>query len=141
MLARECGGDAAERLHCDTLDVVILLVEDDEDVREMLAFALANRGFRVESVSNGRAALASLELHAPCLVILDLVMPLMSGRQVIAEMHARGFGSIPVCVISALSEEAPQEAIATLAKPFEVTELVAIAERYCVHTLAAATGG
>jgi DNA-binding response OmpR family regulator len=119
---------------------VILLVEDDEDVREMLAFALTNRGFRVESVPNGRAALASIEQHKPCLVILDLVMPLMSGREVIAEMQARDLGSIPVCVISALSEVAPKEAIATLAKPFEVTELVAIAERYCSHTIAAASG-
>jgi CheY-like chemotaxis protein len=120
---------------------VILLVEDDEDVREMLAFALTSRGFTVEAVSGGREALGAIERQRPCLIILDLVMPVMSGRQVLVELEARGLSSIPVCVISALSDAPPEQAIATLAKPFDVGEVVTLAARYCVHTSTEADRG
>jgi CheY-like chemotaxis protein len=113
---------------------VILLVEDDEDVCDMLSFALRNRGFKVQAVHNGHAALAMIERQRPCLVILDLVMPGMSGQQVIAELHARDLADLPVCVISALSDASPQGAVAVLSKPFDVSSVVELANRYCAHT-------
>jgi DNA-binding response OmpR family regulator len=119
---------------------VILVVEDDDDVRDLLTFALRNRGFTVEAVTNGQDALATLATRRPCLVILDLVMPGMSGQQLLVEMKGLDNRDVPVCVISALSDAAPQGAIATLAKPFEISAVVALASRYCVHGPAAGRG-
>jgi CheY-like chemotaxis protein len=114
---------------------VILLVEDDEDVREMLAFTLSSRGYPVDVVSNGSAALTEIERVRPCLMILDLVMPVMTGWQVLSEMKARGYGDLPVCVISALNSPNPPEAVASLCKPFATHDMIAIAARYCTHVV------
>lgn len=121
---------------------MILLVEDDEDVREMLAFTLRSRGYTVEVVKNGSAALEALERERPCLMILDLVMPVMNGWTVLAEMKARQMSDVPVCVISALEGQRPTDVVATLGKPFNTTELFALAEKYCGHgRRSAAPGG
>jgi len=120
---------------------VILLVEDDEDVREMLAFTLQSRGYAVQVAKNGSAALEVLERERPCLVILDLVMPVMNGWAVLAQMKARQLSDVPVCVISALEGQRPSEAVATLSKPFETSELFALAERYCSHARRSAAPG
>jgi CheY-like chemotaxis protein len=71
-------------------------------------------------------------------VILDLVMPAMTGWEVIAQMKQRNLGDIPVCVISALGGTVPTDAVASFCKPFDVRELVAMAARYCTHAPAAA---
>lgn len=113
---------------------VILLVEDDEDVREMLKLTLELSGHVVDVAANGTAALEALARQRPCLVILDLVMPVMSGWDVLAQMKARQLDDIPVCVISALDSRAPIEAVASLGKPFEASALLAVADRYCART-------
>ena len=112
---------------------MILLVEDDEDVREMLEFTLRSHGIAVKVAKDGASALAALEDVRPCLMILDLVMPMMTGWQVVEQMKARHLDDIPVCVISALGTSGPPEAVATFSKPFDVRELVAFAARYCSH--------
>ena len=110
-----------------------MLVEDDEDVREMLKMTLEGRGYVVELAENGVAALEALDRRRPCLVILDLVMPVMNGWEVLEQMKARQLSDIPVCVISALGGRAPGEAVAALTKPFETSALLAITDRYCSH--------
>ena len=119
---------------------MILLVEDDEDVREMLEFSLTSRGFTVEVVMNGVAALAALGRVRPCLVILDLHMPVMTGWDLIEQMKQRGYGDIPICVMSALDSGIPAEAVARLAKPFDSRALVGVSARYCTHVDHAVTG-
>jgi len=119
---------------------VILLVEDDEDVRDMLEFTLKSSGHVLELANHGRAALDALERQRPCLIILDLLMPVMTGWQVLVEMKQRKLDDIPVCVISALGERIPPEAIASLRKPFDAKELLAIAARYCSHASPTARG-
>jgi len=118
---------------------VILLVEDDVDVREMLEFTLRSHGFSVDVAADGSAALTAIERQRPCLVILDLIMPRMSGWQMLAELSARNAGDLPVCVISALETAVPPTAVASFTKPFDVRELVAVATRYCSHAPASAT--
>jgi len=66
-------------------------------------------------------------------MILDLLMPVMNGWQVLTEMKARKLEGIPVCVISALGERVPPEAVASLRKPFDKHELLEVAARYCAH--------
>jgi CheY-like chemotaxis protein len=114
---------------------VILLAEDVEDVRELLAFTLTSRGYTVETAVNGRAVLEVLARTRPCLIILDLVMPVMTGHQVLAELKARKLDDIPVCVISALGGPAPSQAVASLVKPFDVSAVVAVAATYCAHVV------
>lgn len=111
---------------------VILVVEDDEDVRDMLEIMLAGRGFETEVARDGPTALLLLERLRPCLVILDLVMPVMSGWQVLDAMSARGLGDIPVCVASAL-ERKPATAVDSLSKPFVAAAVIEVAARYCSH--------
>lgn len=118
---------------------MILLVEDDEDVREMLAFTLESSGYVLETARHGGAALEALARQRPCLMILDLLMPVMNGWQVITEMKARKL-DVPVCVISALGERVPAEAVASLRKPFDKSELLDVAARYCVHAPRVAAG-
>ncbi len=115
---------------------VILVVEDDEDVRELLEIALRGRGYVVVSVTNGPDALAVLERERPCLMILDMIMPAMTGWDVLAKMRANGHGSVPVCVISALSKETPPDVVECLTKPFDIKHLVDLARRYCDHVVA-----
>jgi CheY-like chemotaxis protein len=102
-------------------------------VREMLAFTLESRGYAVQVAKNGSAALEALDRGRPCLMILDLLMPVMNGWVVLAQMKERQMTDIPVCVISALEGPRPSEAVATLGKPFNTAELFALAERYCSH--------
>jgi DNA-binding response OmpR family regulator len=110
---------------------MILVVDDDDDIRELLASALESRGFAVEQASNGERAIAALSHERPCLVLLDLVMPGMDGWAVLEQMKAGAMPNVPVCVMSALPRRAPAGTVATLTKPFELKELISVAERYC----------
>lgn len=111
---------------------MILVVDDDDDIRELLVSALEGRGFPVEQACDGEAAIASLQSHQhPCLMLLDLVMPGMDGWTVLEQMKAHAIRDVPVCVMTALPERAPTDVAATIRKPFELSELVAVAERYC----------
>lgn len=105
----------------------------------MLELTFRSHGYPVEAAPNGAGALAVLDRMRPCLIILDLVMPMMTGWEVIAQMKERNLGDIPVCVISALGGSVPAEAVGSFCKPFDVRELVAIAARYCTHARATAS--
>ena len=101
----------------------------------MLKLTLEMSGYDVDVAKNGTAALEALDRQHPCLMILDLVMPVMNGWEVLEQMKVRKL-DIPVCVISALSGRAPSEAVASLCKPFETRELLAVAARYCARPVA-----
>ena len=82
-------------------DKLVLLVEDDEGQLELLKFLLDKEGFRVASISNGRLALKVVEEQNPDLIVLDLMLPDLSGYEVLRELQAAGHGSIPVVVLTA----------------------------------------
>ena len=80
----------------------ILVVEDDPDLLLMLATALELDGQRVVTAANGRDAVHLAQLHHPSLIVLDLMLPIMSGeafRQ--AQLADDAIKSIPVLVVSA----------------------------------------
>ena len=85
----------------------VLLVEDNDDVREMMALALELAGHDVVLAANGREALARLrERPRPCVILLDLMMPVMNGwefRQALRSEPA--LRDVPVVVVSAVNEE------------------------------------
>jgi CheY-like chemotaxis protein len=88
------------------MDGYVLLVEDNEDIREMMALALQLAGARVVCASNGREALATLEnRRAPDIILLDLMMPVMNGWEFSAALRDdERLAKVPIVVISAMGE-------------------------------------
>jgi two-component system response regulator CpxR len=89
----------------------VLLVEDDPDVRDVLEDELEQGGYTVIPAANGKQALDFLILNRPekaDVVILDLMMPMVSGWEVLDRMHANPqLAEIPVIVLSAVSLDRP----------------------------------
>ncbi len=115
------GGDAVRR---------ILLVDDDPDIREALAEALAADGNEVRTAENGRAALASARAERPDVIVLDLMMPVMNGWEF--RRIQRGdadLAGIPVIVISAGRPGRDLGAAAFLPKPFPLDAILDAVER------------
>jgi two-component system chemotaxis response regulator CheY len=119
---------------------VVLLVEDDASIRALLKRSLQRLGLKVFEASNGRAAINFLTNNKPDLVCLDLVLPELSGFDIITLIRRnRRFDALPVLVISArpLPEDQAQAreqgASAYLTKPFTRGEF-----EQCVRSLLAA---
>jgi CheY-like chemotaxis protein len=82
----------------------ILLVEDAADLRELAAFVLRREGYEVHEAEDGQDALDQLETMqpSPCLLLLDLMMPVMSGLELLEALRKdTRFASLPVVVLSA----------------------------------------
>jgi len=105
----------------------VLLVEDNDDVRDMMSTALQLAGKRVLTAANGREALAVLARTQPCVIILDLMMPVMNGWELRAALKRDpSLSTIPVIVVSALTEELVSRIGATeyLEKPVDIDRLI-----------------
>ena len=106
----------------------VLVVEDDPDIRDIVQDLLESEGYDVIPASHGRQALEFLsgvkQGAKPDLVILDMMMPLVDGRQVLETMrNDLLLSSIPVLVISAVAREKPEGASAFLRKPVSLEKL------------------
>ena len=105
----------------------VLLVEDDFEIRDILQDLLEAEGYDVVPAGNGRQALQFLaenRANGPKLVILDLMMPFIDGRQVLDVMQRdHALADIPVIVISAIGRETPAGASAFLKKPLSLQKL------------------
>jgi CheY-like chemotaxis protein len=114
----------------------ILLVEDDDEIREALTDVLEQQGYLVEGARNGREALELLHDHeAPRLILLDLMMPVMDGWQFRhAQLEDPMIARIPVVVLSAMTNlrtrTADLHAAECLAKPVDVAYLLEAVSRY-----------
>jgi CheY-like chemotaxis protein len=106
----------------------VLLVEDDLDIRDILQDLLEAEGYDVVPASHGRQALEFLQAapaeSLPKLVVLDMMMPLVDGHQVLATMKSDPkLSPIPVVVLSAVAREHPAGAAAFLRKPIPLQKL------------------
>jgi CheY-like chemotaxis protein len=105
----------------------ILVVDDDADFRIGLRAALEMKGYQVEEAANGEQALATLAEKAPLLVLLDLQMPVMNGREMLQRMRANAdLKEVPVVIISGFGFEWEAELMGAqgyIGKPFEPEEL------------------
>jgi PAS domain S-box-containing protein len=114
----------------------ILVVDDDADIREAFAEALADEGFVVDLAANGAEALQLLRTgRRPALILLDLMMPIMDGSAMLAELRKDpALDSVPVVLTSAASDldrYASALGIADcLRKPVKYETLIATAARY-----------
>jgi DNA-binding response OmpR family regulator len=108
----------------------VLVVDDDASIREALERALRLEGFAVSSRPDGESAIATVDETAPDVLVLDVMMPGISGVEVIRRLRADGH-DLPICVLSARDEVADRVAGLRagaddyLVKPFELEELVA----------------
>ncbi len=105
----------------------ILVVDDDTDFRTGLRFALEMKGYQVEEAANGQEALERLTEKPPLLVLLDLQMPVMNGREMLQRMRAQTeLTDVPVVIISGFGFEWEAELMGAqgyIGKPFEAQEL------------------
>jgi CheY-like chemotaxis protein len=120
------------------LDVLVLLVEDDLDVREAMADLLACEGLRVVVASDGREALDLLQAGLrPSVIVLDLTMPRMDGWDFRhAQMADPNLKDIPVIVVSAGSVRAEKVRsdlgdVQFLGKPFVPATFLDVIARCC----------
>ena len=111
---------------------LILLVEDDPPIQDVIIRILTRAGYEVITASNGITALEVLEHQTPDLIILDIYMPILDGRQFIQEDCLRPGPLPPILVITA-AVYAPQPSAALgaagyLYKPFALKELLSKVE-------------
>jgi two-component system, OmpR family, phosphate regulon response regulator PhoB len=109
----------------------ILVVDDEPDISALVAYHLTRASYRVRTVADGAEALVALESQTPDLIVLDLMLPGISGLEVLREVRGRAeCAGVPVVLLTARREE--QERIEGLrhgaddyiAKPFSPQELV-----------------
>jgi len=116
--------------YADRVSEVILVVDDDQPIRRMLERTLTAEGYRVDVAVDGGAALASVELSVPDLVLLDVSMPGMDGYGVCSRLRSKGLAT-PILLLTA--RDAVGDRVSGLdagaddylVKPFVVEELLA----------------
>jgi two-component system, OmpR family, phosphate regulon response regulator PhoB len=110
----------------------VVIIEDEPDIANLLARRFASEGFRVATATDGRAGLHAVHLYHPDLILLDLLLPTMSGWEVCRSLKANlATHDIPVIIVSAIGS--PEDRIALLemgvddfiVKPCSVKEVVA----------------
>jgi CheY-like chemotaxis protein len=112
----------------------ILVVEDDDDIRNALVDLLESEGYSTESAINGKDALDKLNsIPKPCLVLLDMMMPIMNGREFLDNvMKDSHLAPIPVLIVSAIADKTRTEgAVGFLKKPIDIDVVLNVVAQYC----------
>ncbi len=90
---------------------VVLVVDDDQDIREMLCQVMMSQGYTVIEAENGEQALQMVECHDPDLVITDIVMPRKEGLELISELKTNN-PSLKVIAFSGGGKASPENYLA-----------------------------
>jgi CheY-like chemotaxis protein len=113
----------------------VLIVEDDADVRDMLQTLLRSHGYTTVVAANGRDALAAAEQQSPCLILLDLMMPVMSGWEFRERQLAdSSIAGVPVVCLSAVYDHrmvTERLKVPCLSKPVDFDELLSCVSAHC----------
>jgi DNA-binding NtrC family response regulator len=122
----------------------LLVIDDEQDVREMLEFVLSEGGFEVETVDGGLAAVAIVRARRFDVVITDMKMPVMDGLQTLTALKEIDPTIEVIVVTGYASEQTAAECVRRgaygyLRKPFEVEDLRALVDRALSHRLATAS--
>ena len=110
---------------------LVLLVDDDEHVRELVRINLEFEGYTVREAADANEGLAAIDEAKPDLVLLDVMMPQVDGWEMLTRMQERyGVGAIPVVMFSSQVDEQAEEratsrgAQAFVGKPFDLQQLI-----------------
>ena len=111
------------------MPATVLVVEDNESLREPLVELLTDEGYAVRAAEHGQAALDILQSWRPDLILLDLAMPVMDGLAFLARISAiPAAATIPVIVLSAyigyLEGTPPPNVVVVIQKPYDVARLL-----------------
>jgi CheY-like chemotaxis protein len=119
----DAGGIAMELGHLP-LPRCVLVIEDDPFIRDLYEILLSDGGYRVETAINGQDGLDRLWC-APDLIVLDLMMPVMDGREFLGRLRGRADGQrTPVLLVTAIWGPSLPGAQGVLQKPFESEALL-----------------
>jgi len=115
---------------------LVLCADDDADIRALLTIRLERAGFRVAQAADGDEALSLARELSPDVLVLDVMMPRLSGTEVLLALRGdEATAAIPVVLLSARAQEADVErgleagGDAYLAKPFQAPELIEVVGR------------
>jgi CheY-like chemotaxis protein len=112
----------------------VLIIEDEDFIRENFQLLLELEGYGVLTAINGRDGLEQLRKKSrPCLILLDLMMPVMNGEEFLrAKAAEETLASIPVVVLSGVAEEPDLSGVAAFVpKPVDFDALLDLIRRYC----------
>ena len=117
----------------------ILIVEDNEDLLDTFKSLLEMEGFKITTANNGKEALDALEvIQNPCLILLDMFMPIMNGWEFLDHLKIKNenlIQTLPIIICSASGEKAIESAAKTvrgfIQKPVDLDVLVGIAKKHC----------
>jgi CheY-like chemotaxis protein len=112
----------------------VLVVEDDPEIRDLVAKFLESEGFQVFTAENGQDALEKLQsIPEPALILADLMMPVMDGSTLIAALRAHDrFATLPVVLVTAQSTRLPK-GYRHVKKPIDLDDLATIVSEFCVR--------
>jgi DNA-binding response OmpR family regulator len=133
--------------HADRQPRRILVVEDQRDIAEMLVFNLGRAGYQATAVHDGRSALQMIEKSPPDLLLLDVMIPELSGTELASRLRSTPTTSnLPIIMLTARTEEVDQLVGLTvgaddyITKPFSMNVLLARIEAVLRRASAAAAG-
>jgi len=112
---------------------IVMLVDDDDDVREVLRDFVEDLGYHPVVAANGQEALDTIRRldELPCVILLDLMMPIMDGWQFLEKVGGDAtLASIPVLISTSAPDRAPRGQ-KVLAKPVDLEEFVAELQTLC----------
>jgi CheY-like chemotaxis protein len=123
----------------------VVVVDDEFDIADALAVVLEEVGFQVVTCSDGREGLDAIRSRRPALVLLDVMMPRMSGIEVLAALRDDpSLSSIPVLLMSAVEPPGKREALgfrSFIRKPFSLDALLTEVDRHVLPEAGASQGG
>ena len=125
--SEKSGGSFVRQRWSESLHKV-LVVDDESSMRFLLRMVFETEGFEVVEAHHGAAALERMKETEPDLVVTDLMMPVMNGRELIERLRADAeTAGIPILVLSATANAEVAGADAALRKPFDIDALLATA--------------
>lgn len=107
--------------------VTVLVVDDQDGIRQLLYEILISEGFKVKTASNGYKALELLETSPPVILIIDMKMPGMSGLEVLKKIKEEGYKCLPILMTAYGELEIVKDAAALgvshfINKPFDIDQ-------------------
>jgi CheY-like chemotaxis protein len=110
---------------------VVLVIDDEIDIRESLREVLVDEGYEVALAADGREGLAEVRRRRPCAIILDIIMPVMSGTEMYAALQEDpALADIPVIISTSDPARAPS-GVLIVKKPIDLPRLLTAVEAVC----------